>query len=124
MKLHEIEVHARNHAASREFYRDVLGLNLAHERDPGLMVFGAGHRGVDFDVSERHTGQVSVSFLVADVDAFAGRLRDKGVSFEGPVDTHLEMRAISLHDPDGLRIEIQSPTAASPDWLKKMTEDD
>ena len=124
MKLHEIEVYAKDHVASRQFYRDVLGLRLGHEKDPGLMVFDAGWPGLDFDVSEHMPGEVSVSFLVTDVDKFASNLREKGVSFDGPADTHLGMRAISLHDPDGLRIEIQSPTVKSPDWLKKIAEDE
>jgi hypothetical protein len=42
--------------------------------------------------------------------------------FKGPADVHLSKRGIMLTDPDGLRVLIQSPTEASPDWLQKIVE--
>jgi hypothetical protein len=30
------------------------------------------------------------------------------------------MRAFSIEDPNGIRIEIQEPTDESPEWLKDM----
>jgi hypothetical protein len=37
-------------------------------------------------------------------------------------DIHLDKRGITLRDPDGLRVLIQSPTETSPDWLKQMVK--
>lgn len=49
-------------------------------------------------------------------------LRAKGIEVGGPEEAHLGMRSIDLHDPDGHRISIQTPTEASPDWLRAMIE--
>ena len=44
----------------------------------------------------------------------------RGLGVDDPGDSHLGMRAFALEDPDGHRIEIQSPTEKSPQWLKDM----
>ncbi len=64
----------------------------------------------------------SISFLVEDIDAYAAELRSKGVEVEEPAESHLGMRAFALEDPDGVRVEIQSPTEKSPQWLKDLIE--
>ena len=47
-------------------------------------------------------------------------LRKKGIEVEDPSDSHLGMIAFSLEDPDGYRVETQSPTEKSPEWLRNM----
>ena len=119
MKLHEIELYVRDPEASKHFYHEILGLPLNVDQK-GLKVFRSGWEGLDVDVSVHHPGKISISFLVRDLDALVEKLRFRGLEFEDPKDTHLGMRAINLLDPDGHRIEIQSPTDESPDWLRSM----
>jgi catechol 2,3-dioxygenase-like lactoylglutathione lyase family enzyme len=119
LKLHEIELHAKDPEASKQFYRDVLGLPLALDEE-GLKCFDSGWPGLDLDVSVHFPGTVSISFLVEDLDHFVHELRAKGVPVEDPRDAHLGMRAVALVDSDGHRVEIQAPTARSPDWLRSM----
>ncbi len=121
MKLHEIGLFGRDPKASMEFYHDILGLDL-HHHEPGLSVFGGGWPGIEIGACSGYPDRVHISFIVDDVDRLATQLRARGVEFEGPVDIHLDKRGITLTDPDGLRVLIQSPTEASPDWLKQMVK--
>jgi catechol 2,3-dioxygenase-like lactoylglutathione lyase family enzyme len=107
MKLNEIGLLAKDPKASKKFYHNVLGLHVDHEED-GLSAFNGGWPGLEIGCSE-YLDRVHLSFIVDDVDKFVG-----------PEDIHLEKRAIALTDPDGLRILIQSPTEASPDWVKEI----
>ena len=119
--LHEIELNAKDPEASKRFYHETLGLAIFQDQK-GLKVFDSGWPGLDVDASIHFPGQASLSFLVQDLDGFVADLRAKGVQTPGPTPSHLGMRAVALADPDGHRVEIQSPTDASPDWLKKMVQ--
>ena len=119
IKLHEIELNSAKPEASKEFYANLLGLHLKVDED-GLKCFGSGWPGLDVDASVHFPGKVSISFLVDDIDAYATILREKGIEVDDPEDSHLGIRAFSLEDPDGHRVEIQSPTDKSPEWLKDM----
>lgn len=119
MKLHEVELYARDPEASKEFYHGLLGLPIGQDHE-GLKVFGAGWPNLDLDASRHYPGQVSISFPVKDLDLFVADVRAKGVEVGEPRNAHLGMRAVALTDPDGHRVEIQSPTDASPNWLKQM----
>ena len=121
MKLHEIGLFAKDPAASKKFYHDILGLNLHHEED-GLSVFDGGWPGLEIGACSGYPDRVHISFIVKDVDKLAEQFREKGIKFAGPADIHLDKRAIMLKDPDGLRVLIQSPTGASPEWVKKMVD--
>jgi len=121
MKLHEIGLLAKDPKASRKFYHDTLGLDLHHEED-GLSVFDGGWPGIEIGACSVYPDRVHLSFIVDDVDKLAEELRAKGIKFGGPGDVHLGKRVIALMDPDGLRVLIQSPTEASPNWLKKMVK--
>jgi catechol 2,3-dioxygenase-like lactoylglutathione lyase family enzyme len=121
LKLHEIELFMKDQEASRRFYHEVLGIPVLHEHE-GLITLDSGWKGLDMDASVHFPGKVSISFLVEDIDAFVKELRDKGVEIEDPKDSHFGMRAVTLEDPDGHRVEIQSPTDQSPQWLRDMTE--
>jgi catechol 2,3-dioxygenase-like lactoylglutathione lyase family enzyme len=120
-KLHEIELNAKDPEASKRFYSDILGISIMLNQR-GLKCFDSGWMGLDFDVSTHFPGKVSISFLVPDIDQFVTELKEKGVQVEAPRESHLGMRAVALEDPDGHRVEIQTPTEKSPDWLRKMIE--
>ncbi len=119
MKLHEIELYVKNPGASKQFYHELLGLRLNVD-EPELKVFHTGWEGVDLDTSQHFPGRLSLSFLVADLDAHIEKLLAAGMEVEGPCDGHLGMRTANVVDPDGHRIELQSPTQASPEWLRRM----
>jgi catechol 2,3-dioxygenase-like lactoylglutathione lyase family enzyme len=121
LKLHEIELFVKNPEVSKQFYRDVLGIPLAVD-EKGLKCFDSGWPGLDIDLSIHFPGKVSISFLVEDLDQFVHELREKGIQVDDPRDAHLGMRAVALVDPDGHRVEIQTPTEKSPDWLRRMIE--
>jgi catechol 2,3-dioxygenase-like lactoylglutathione lyase family enzyme len=121
IKLHEIEINAKDPEASKRFYNAVLGLPITVDQE-GLKCFDSGWPGLDVDASVHFPGKVSISFLVEDIDAFVKHLRAKGVEVDEPGESHLGMRAFALEDPDGYRIEIQSPTEDSPQWLRDMVK--
>lgn len=119
IKLHEIELNAKDPEASKRFYNQVLGIPVSLD-DEGLKCFDSGWPGLDVDASVHFPGKVSISFLVEDIDVFVRDLRAKGIVVDDPGDSHLGMCAFALEDPDGHRVEIQSPTEKSPQWLKDM----
>jgi catechol 2,3-dioxygenase-like lactoylglutathione lyase family enzyme len=121
LKLHEIELNAKDPEASKMFYNDLLGLQVNVDQK-GLKCFDSGWSGLDVDTSIHFPRRVSISFLVDDIDQFVRDLRGKGVLVDDPHGSHLGMRAMELQDPDGHRVEIQAPTERSPEWLKKMIE--
>jgi len=119
MKLHEIELYVKDTVASKKFYRDVLGLKIKSE-EKKLLVYNSGLKNIDLDTSNHYPGEISLSFLVKDLEKFVQKLGKKGIPITEPMASHLGMRAIILYDPDGHRIEIQAPGESSPEWLKKM----
>jgi catechol 2,3-dioxygenase-like lactoylglutathione lyase family enzyme len=121
IKLHEVELNVRNPEESKRFYNEVLGIHINVDQD-GLKCFDSGCPCLDLNASIHFPGKVSISFLVDDIGTFVKELRAKGVEVNDPTASHLGMRAFSLEDPDGHRVEIQSPTDASPDWLKNMVK--
>ncbi len=86
----------------------------------GLKCFDSGWPGLDVNPSIHLPAQGSISFLVDDIGAFTNVLRFEGVAVDDPDDLHLGMRAFELEDPDGHRVEIQSPTDKSPQWIREM----
>ena len=119
LRLHEIELYSEDPGTSKEFYNGVLGLPINVDQE-GLKCLDSGWSGLDVDTSVHFPGKVSISFLVEDIEQYVKELRDKGFPADDPVESHLGMRAVVLEDPDGHRVEIQSPTDNSPEWLKKM----
>ena len=118
MRLHEVELYVQDVEATKRFYHEILGLPL-HVDEAGLKVFDSGRPGVELDASGHFPGTVSLSFLVDDLDAVIQRLRVRGLQVGEPEESHLGMLAVSISDPDGYRVEIQSPTDASPSWMRK-----
>jgi catechol 2,3-dioxygenase-like lactoylglutathione lyase family enzyme len=121
LKLHEIELNAKDPEASKKFYHETLGLPMGQDQK-GLKVFNVGWPSLDLDASVHFPGKVSISFLVNDLDTFVRQLRAKGIQVPDPGEGHLGLRGVVLEDPDGHRVEIHSPTDKSPDWLKNMVE--
>lgn len=128
------------------FYRDLLGCEVlaeqekeggylaaivgypdAHVRMAHLRVPGAEHvielfeylapAGTQADVVPRNVGASHLCFLVEDLPALYGQLREKGVdSFVSPpveVDTGVNKGgyALYLRDPDGISVELFQPPA-------------
>lgn len=121
LKLHEIELNAKDVEASGVFYHDLLGLAVAVDQE-GLKVFDTGWPGVDLNASTHKPGKLTISFLVEDIEECIAELTEKGCRNLRIYETHLGMQAIELKDPDGNRIEIQSPTDKSPQFLHDMLE--
>ena len=119
IKLHEVELNAKDPEASKRFYNQILGIPINLDEE-GLKCFDSGWPGLDIDASVHFPGVVSISFLVEDIDSFVKDLRAKGVEVDDPGNSHLGMRAFVLEDPDGHRVEIRSPTDKSPQWLKDV----
>ncbi|RAJ05304.1 putative enzyme related to lactoylglutathione lyase [Chitinophaga skermanii] len=117
--LHEVEIHSANPSAAKDFYEQVLGLNI-HVNQAQLKVFDSGKPGLDLNISTHYPQQFSLSFLVNDIDQVMAHLRETGTFFEGPVDAHLAMKQVVVIDPDGNRIALNMPTEHSPEWLKRM----
>ena len=113
IRLHEVELFSKDPAASRAFYKDILGVGMTHQED-GLNVFDSGWPGVDFDTSRHLPGKTRIGFVVDDLQAFLESLQGKNVKVEGPMDSHLGMRIVRLHDPDGHIVEVQEFSEGTP----------
>jgi catechol 2,3-dioxygenase-like lactoylglutathione lyase family enzyme len=112
---------AKDPKATKKCYHDILGLRIDHEEN-GLSVFDGGWPGLEIGACSDYPDRVHLSSIVDDVDKLAEEFRVKKIKFGGPGEIHLGKRAIVLMDADGLRVLIQSPTEASPGWLKKTVE--
>jgi len=121
MRLHEIELAAKDPEASKRFYHELLGLPVRVDQ-PSLKVFDSGIGGLDFNTSIHNPGCVRVAFLVNDLDQTIAALRAKGVHVLEPFDAHLGMRGIRLEDPDGNLVIIHAPTERSPEWLRSQAK--
>ncbi|MEN8127876.1 MAG: VOC family protein [Planctomycetota bacterium] len=119
--LHEVELNSKDVESSEKFYHDLLGLPV-HVDQEGLKVFDSGWSGLDLNVSVHNPGKTTISFLVDNLDEFIAMLKDNGHKVGDIYETHLEMRAVELEDPNGNRIEIQCPTEKSPQFLHDMVK--
>ena len=112
------------------FYQDVLGLELIQRSDDAGRVFaflGAGGRlfltlwqQSTEDFAPRHAGLHHLAFQVSTFDAVQAaeaRLRARGLTprYDGVVPHRegAESAALFFTDPDGIRLEIYSPTGAA-----------
>lgn len=100
--IERVEIHVRDLAAAREFYRLV---GLADDRV--RLVEAAAEDGWRDD--DRQLGNRHLALYVADVDAEAARLRDAGVEFTiQPQDATGDVRLAFFRDPDGTVLELLS----------------
>ena len=68
---------------ARRFYRDVLGLEPAEERDGGLLYHGASGSFALFASAGRSSGEsTQMAFEVDDLDAVVAALKARGLEFE------------------------------------------
>lgn len=120
MKLHEIELYSENPEQSKKLFSDVLGLKLQLE-EQNLKVFNPGIDGVDLNISNHYpANKISLSFLVKDLDAYLEKLNEKVVGISEPRQSHLGLMAVTLVENVICKIVIHSPTAESPEWLRRM----
>jgi glyoxalase family protein len=129
--IHHITAIARNPQRNVDFYSGVMGLRLVkltvNFDDPTTyhLYYGnsLGHPGTIltfFPWSEaptgyRGTGQVSaISFLIpsGSMSYWIGRLKSNGISFAGPSERFAD-EFVSFHDPDGLMLELISPSSTT-----------
>jgi len=106
MKIGYANIFVSNIGESITFYRDVLGLKLNQaDATHGYASFDAGP--ISFGIAQtddasligRHTG---LGFIVDDIDAVYGALKDKGVHFELPPTRQPWGGTLALFaDPDG-----------------------
>lgn len=108
--------------ASLKFYVDGLGFHVKQrwESEGKLLgaelVAGACMIGVsqdDWAKGRNRTKGVGLSIYAEStqgVDKLAGRLRARGVEFEGPTTTEWGWRQVSAKDPDGFRIIVYETT--------------
>jgi glyoxalase family protein len=127
--IHHITAIARNPQRNVDFYSGLLGLRLVkltvNFDDPTTyhLYYGnsLGHPGTIltfFPWSEaptgyRGTGQVTaISFLIpgGSMTYWIDRLKSNGISFVGPSERFGD-EFVSFHDPDGLMLELISPSS-------------
>jgi catechol 2,3-dioxygenase-like lactoylglutathione lyase family enzyme len=111
--LSHLFVHVRDLERARRFYVDYLGLAVLADSG-GYLRLGGGD-GFHMGLEERPAGSVGavgieIVVRVTDVDAMAARLRAAGIDITEPADQPWGARHAWLHDPDGYRLSIYSPT--------------
>ena len=111
--LSHLFVHVRDLERARRFYVDYVGLEVLQEGGGYLRLGGSG--GFDMGIEERpesSVGAVGVEIVirVPDVDAAAARLRAAGIDVTEPADQPWGARHAWLHDPDGYRLALYTPT--------------
>lgn len=126
MKANEILetcLYVDNLAAAREFYRDVLGLEL-FEHQPGRHLFWrCGHRMLLLFLAEqcdvpdanlprhgaRGAGHVAFAVPDADIPHWQQHLTQHGVAIEQVVQWPQGGRSVYFRDPAGNSLEVASP---------------
>jgi catechol 2,3-dioxygenase-like lactoylglutathione lyase family enzyme len=102
-------------ASARNFYRDVLGLQLAREEMEDVLVFRTGDTSLVVyvsDVAGTNRANAVVWDVGDEIDDIAGELKRKGVTFEhyrgmpgvkldGDIHVSGSMRMVWFRDPDG-----------------------
>jgi glyoxalase family protein len=127
--IHHITAIARNPQRNVDFYSGLLGLRLVkltvNFDDPTTyhLYYGnsLGHPGTiltffpwsEAPIGYRGTGQVTaISFLIpgGSMTYWIDRLKSNGISFVGPSERFGD-EFVSFHDPDGLMLELISPSS-------------
>lgn len=110
LEVRRVIVFTTNFTAMRDFYRDVLGLQLAEEEDgwadfdagPVRLAIHAGRGGGGGDA-----GPHKITFFATDVDMVRAALVARGVAM-GKVNRFDETAFCDGHDPDGNRFQISN----------------
>ena len=115
IRLHEIEFGSNGVEKTTAFYQTIFGLKPSVQQE-GLTVFDAGLKGLDFNISNHlPQGTVAVSFLTNDLNEMERRLKEAGISYQGPSSSHLGMTCIEFKSPDGYIIKVNTPGPGSPE---------
>ncbi|MCC5981109.1 MAG: VOC family protein [Oceanicaulis sp.] len=111
-------VKSKDPEASKAWYRDVLGLEMAEygefEFRHGAAVarYGEGARTVfarfkaDTEYFQPSTHPFMINLLVDDLDALLERIKAHGVELVGEPESHDYGRFAWIMDPDGVKIEL------------------
>ena len=105
-------LHSKDLEATRQFYSEVLGLNLARDQDTCLIfrVTKTAYLGFCEHIEQIQPGRRIILTLVSDdVDRWYTILRDKNIAVMGPPKSspQYEIYHFFLKDPDGYMLEIQ-----------------
>jgi catechol 2,3-dioxygenase-like lactoylglutathione lyase family enzyme len=97
-------------ARSRNFYRDVLGLEVTEDRSPAWIDFGIGGAVLRLhpksDLLTVRPGSLQLGFTVANVDEFVSGCAAQGIPvFEYPYEEPSGRVAV-IGDPDGYPIQV------------------
>jgi catechol 2,3-dioxygenase-like lactoylglutathione lyase family enzyme len=115
--LDHVNIHCADLARSMAFYVDVLGLTDGAR--PGFNMPGAwlylGDRAVVHLIAEAPAGSSTgpldhIAFDAKDLAGMRTRLNTKGVAYTGNGVPGGQLFQIFLHDPDGVRIELNFRT--------------
>ena len=104
-KISAVTFRVLNMKASVQFYRDVLGMELAYGgEDSGfssLRARGAEYPILNLEQGRSATGWGRIIFYVADVDAFWAYLKERGFDPPRPQDASWGERYFHMLDPNG-----------------------
>ena len=114
--LRHVALNVRDVRKSVDFYCSILGMNVEWEPDPDnvYLTSGSDNLAIHKLPDGQTPGSVQylnhIGFVVArpeDVDAFASRVREKGVGLVQDVTTHRDgARSFYFKDPDGILIQL------------------
>ena len=138
--IHHITAIARNPQRNIDFYSGLMGLRLVkltvNFDDPTTyhLYYGdsVGHPGTiltffpwaEAPMGYRGTGQVTaISFLIppGSMTYWVDRLKNNGISFVGP-SKRFSDEFVSFHDPDGLMLELISPSSNGPQGGQQLLQ--
>jgi catechol 2,3-dioxygenase-like lactoylglutathione lyase family enzyme len=119
--LNHVNIATARLEESKRFFTEVLGLSVGYRPDfdfPGYWLY-VGDRAIVHLVGVEHARRPSteavldhVAFDLAEPEAMLERLRAAGVAYRELVTPDGRIRQIFLQDPNGVRLEFNTPTAA------------
>ena len=116
MKLHEIELFAKDPQKEQALFKDLLQLPLQIDQAQ-LQIYNAGP---DLNISTHDPEhKVSLSFLVNDLIVLREKLQQAGIGVSMVKDSHLGLKAFFITWND-IKFVFNQPSENSPDWLRKM----
>jgi catechol 2,3-dioxygenase-like lactoylglutathione lyase family enzyme len=111
--LRHLALHARDLAAMKRFYVDVLGFAVEWEPDPDNIYLSSGIDNLALHRSNAEVGGGALDHLgvivrtPADVDKWAAFLESRGIVVAAKPKTHRDgARSCYVHDPDGNTVQI------------------
>lgn len=117
--IDHVNIATENLAQTRDFFVDVLGLEEGPRPDfgfPGYWLYAGGRAIVHLQqakgpvVASRESALNHAAFEVSDLDAVAARLKARGVAYQSFAPPGGQVRQLFLEDPNGVFVELNSPT--------------